>query len=119
MSPFAGSFINFTPVAKAMKRERRHAAHLQNTAAAAAPGENPLPPPPPPVVVPCLSAWRSMTVAERYGIVAAMTDAESAERATVESAHLSEDGRARLLMCLGKRKIVEAANKAAESKKQT
>ena len=62
-----------------------------------------------------------MTVTQRYGIVAAMTDAESAERAAVESAGRSEAERARLLMRLGKLKIVEAANnnKSAESKKET
>ena len=94
-------------MSKALRRERRRAAHM----CVAAPG-NPAAPP----VVP-LSEWRAMTLRKKYALVATLADVDADERAKVTVAEMSDTEMARVLMRLGKEKILRASVSAAENKK--
>ena len=107
-------------MAKALKNERRRAraaaaAHMQSTAASETQAA---PPPAAPLV--SLAEWRAMNLREKYALVAAVADVGDDERARVTAAaQVSDSEMARLLMRLGKEKILRASAGAAEHKKDT
>ena len=106
-------------MAKALKNERRRAraaaAHMQSAPASEAQAA---PPPAAPVV--SLAEWRAMNLREKYALVAALADVGDEERARVTAAaQVSDSEMARLLMRLGKEKILRASARTAEYKKDT
>ena len=76
--------------------------------------ENPAAPP-----IVHLSEWRAMTLREKYAVVATLGDVDADERAIVAAASkVSDREMARVLMRLGKEKILKASARAAECKKE-
>ena len=107
-------------MAKALKNERRRAraaaaaAHMQSAATSGFQA----PPPAAPVV--SLAEWRAINLREKYALAAAVADVGDEERARVNAAaEVSDSEMARLLMRLGKEKILRASARAAEYKKET
>ena len=99
-------------MAKALKNEWRRAraaaARMQSVAAP----ESQAPP-----VIP-RSEWRAMTLREKYAQVAIVADVDDDEWAMVTAAEMSDTEMARLLMRLGKEKILKASARAAAYKKE-
>ena len=110
-------------MAKALKNERRRArtaaaaAHMQSAATS---GFQAFQAPPPAAPIVSLAEWRAMNLREKYALAAAVADVGDEERARVNAAaEVSDSEMARLLMRLGKEKILRASARAAEYKKET
>ena len=99
-------------MAKALKNEWRRARAAAARMPSAAAPESQAPP-----VIP-RSEWRAMTLREKYAQVAIVADVDDDERAMVTAAEMSDTEMARLLMRLGKEKILKASARAAAYKKE-